>query len=78
MVNQTPWIPYLNRFLSLLDSGNENFELDYEDGNDYDAGEDDDDAYNESSDKECKDFWHNYEYWNHSLWTADCPMTNKN
>ena len=53
MVDQTPWIPNLNRFLSLLDSGNKDFELDYEGENDCDAGKDDDDAYNESSDKEC-------------------------
>ena len=46
MVDQTPWIPNLNRFLSLLDSGNKDVELDYE------GGEDDADAYNESSDKE--------------------------
>ena len=56
MIDQTPWIPNLNEFLSLLDNGNEDFEFNYEEDNDYDADEDDDDAWNESSDGECKDF----------------------
>ena len=51
MIDQTPWIRNFNGFLSLLDNGNEDFKVDYEEENDYDADEnDDDDAYNESSD----------------------------
>ena len=68
----------MNRFLSLLDSGNEDFEFDYEEENDYDVDEDDNDAYNESSDEECRDLLYNYKYCNHSLSTADFLMTNKN
>ena len=67
LINQTPWIPNLNTFLSLLDSGNEDFEFDYEEENDYDVEEDDNDAYNESSDEKCKDLLYNHEYCNHSL-----------
>ena len=68
----------MNRFLSLLDSGNEDFEFDYEEENDYDVDEDDNDAYNESSDEECRDLLYNHEYCNHSLSIADSLMTNKN
>ena len=64
--------------MSLIDSGNEEFEFDYEEENDYDVDEDDNDAYNESSDEECKDFLYNHEYCKHSLSNADCLMTNKN
>ena len=46
----------MNGFLSLLDSGNEDFEFDCEKENDYDVDEDDNDVYNESSDEECKYF----------------------
>ena len=55
MIDQKPWIPTLNGFLSLLDNGNEDFNFNYEEENGYDADEDDD-AYNKSSDGECKDF----------------------
>ena len=56
-IDQTPWIPNLKGFLSLLDSGNKDFEFDYEEENDCDAGEAHDDAYKESSNEECKDFF---------------------
>ena len=77
MIDQTPSIPNLNGFPSLLDNGNEDFDFDYEEKNDYDADEDDGDAFNASSDEECKNFLYNHEYCNNSLSTADCLMTNK-
>lgn len=56
MIDQTPWIQSLNGFLSLLDSGNENFEFDYVEENECDTDEDDD-SYNESCDEDCKDIF---------------------
>ena len=46
----------MNGFLSLLESGNENFEFDYEEENECDTDEDDD-SYNESCDEDCKDIF---------------------
>ena len=57
MIDQTPWIQSLNGFLSLLNSGNENFEFDYEEENECDTDEDDDNSYNESRDEDCKDIF---------------------
>ena len=56
LIDQISWIPNLNGFPSLLDNENKDFEFNYEEENDYHADEDDDDAYNESSDGECKEF----------------------
>ena len=63
--------------LTLIDNGQEYFEVDSEDENDYDVDKDDG-AYNEHSDEKWKAFLHYHEHYNHSLSIVHCVMTNKN